>query len=242
MQVYPVTSVSSIIIVDAIILEYINCYNKVGWQVVKERNIIHQETIMERLKKQIEFLLEIDKLKTILRRNYISNGTKRENDAEHSWYFAIAALLLSEYSNNDIDIQRVVNMALIHDIVEVDAGDTFVYDEKAKESQNEREEKAAKRLFGILPEDQRSYFSSLWNEFEGNSTNESKFARSIDRLVAIFLNYQSKGKAWKENNVGYQQIYEINKRIEAGSSELWQFVEEIINKAVDQGILDKKTM
>jgi putative hydrolase of HD superfamily len=196
---------------------------------------------MERLKKQMEFLLEIDRLKTIVRRNYISDGSKRENDAEHSWYFAIAALVLSEYSNNDIDIQKVITMALIHDIVEVDAGDTFVYDEKAKESQNEREEKAARRLFGILPEDQKNYFISLWNEFEDNTTNESKFARSIDRLVAIFLNYQSKGKAWKENNVGYQRIYEINKRIEAGSSELWRFVERIIRTAVDEGVLEKSS-
>jgi Predicted hydrolases of HD superfamily len=194
---------------------------------------------MERLKKQIGFLLEIDKLKTIVRRNYISDGSKRENDAEHSWYFAMAALLLAEYSNNDIDVQRVIHMALIHDIVEVDAGDTFVYDEKAKESQNEREEKAAGRLFGILPEDQKKYFLSLWHEFEGDTTNESKFARAIDRLVAIFLNYQSKGKAWKENNVGYEKIYKINKRIEAGSSELWRFVEGIINKAVEEGVLAK---
>ncbi len=194
---------------------------------------------MERLKKQVEFLLEIDKLKTIVRRNYISDGSKRENDAEHSWYFAVAALLLSEYSNSDIDIQKVIIMALIHDIVEVDAGDTFIYDEKAKETQNEREEKAATRLFGILPEDQTSYLITLWREFEANRTPEAIFARSIDRLVAVCLNYQSQGKAWKENNVGYERIFEINKRIEAGSSTLWRFVEGMINRAVEEGILGK---
>lgn len=195
---------------------------------------------MERLKRQMEFLLEIDKLKTVLRRNYISDGTKRENDAEHSWYFAIAALLLAEYSNNAIDISRVIAMALIHDIVEVDAGDTFVYDEKAKEGQYAREQKAAKRLFGILPSDQQQYCMTLWQEFEENKTNESKFARSIDRLVAIILNFQSKGKAWRENGVGSQRIYEVNKRIEAGSSALWLFVKDIIVRAVDEGFLERE--
>jgi putative hydrolase of HD superfamily len=190
-----------------------------------------------RIKKQIEFLIEIDRLKTIYRRNYISDGTKRENDAEHSWYFAVAALLLSEYSNKEIDVQRVIQMALVHDIVEIDAGDTFIYDEAAKEHQKEKEEKAAARIFGMLPDDQRKYFTDLWNEFEENRTDESRYARSIDRLVAILLNNRSNGKAWKEHGIRHARVYEVNKRIAEGSLELWSLVEEIINRSVEEGIL-----
>ncbi len=194
---------------------------------------------MDRIDRQIEFLLEIDRLKTIYRRNYTSDGTKRENDAEHSWYFAMAALLLSEYSNKEIDVQKVIRMALIHDIVEIDAGDTFIYDEAAKKGQRQREEKAAERLFGILPADQKKYFLGLWREFEDNTTDEAKFARSIDRLSAVLLNYKSDGKAWKENHVPYSRVHEINKRIAEGSVKIWALVEDMINRAADEGKLDK---
>jgi putative hydrolases of HD superfamily len=194
---------------------------------------------MERIDKQIDFLLEIDRLKSIYRRNYISDGTKRENDAEHSWYFAMAALLLSEYSNIKIDINKVIRMALIHDIVEIDAGDTFIYDEIAKKGQKEREAKAAERIFGILPDDQKAYYLDLWGEFEDNVTDESRFARSIDRVVAILLNYKSNGKAWKENKIVYSQVYEVNKRIAEGSVKIWTLIEDIIKRAAAEGKLDK---
>ena len=202
-------------------------------------NALKTGTVMERIRKQIEFLIEIDKLKNIYRRNYVSDGLKRENDAEHSWYFAMGALILSEYSNEKIDIQKVVKMALVHDIVEIDAGDTFIYDEKAKLDQSERERKAAKRLFGILPEDQKVSFLELWNEFEENITNESRFARSIDRLSAVILNCATGGKAWREHNIDYAQVYGINEKIKEGSLEIWRYIEGIINKAADEGILPR---
>jgi putative hydrolase of HD superfamily len=194
---------------------------------------------LERIDKQIDFLLEIDRLKSVYRRNYISDGTKRENDAEHSWYFAMAALLLSEYSNLKIDVNKVIRMALIHDIVEIDAGDTFIYDEIAKKRQKEREAKAAERIFSILPDDQKDYYSALWSEFEDNMTEESRFARAIDRVVAILLNYKSDGKAWKENKIAYSQVYEINKRIAEGSVKIWSLVEDIIKRAAAEGKLNK---
>ena len=185
---------------------------------------------MERLLKQIDFLIEIDKLKTILRRNYISDGSKRENDAEHSWFFSIAAIVLSEHSNSNIDINKVVKMAIIHDIVEVYAGDTFIYDEEAKKNQKEKEKIASEKIFGLLPEDQKRYFLDLWNEFEENVSNESKFAKSIDRIAASILNLKSGGKAWIENNVDYKRVYEINSKIAEGSSDLWDYIKGMLEE------------
>ena len=181
---------------------------------------------MERLLQQIDFLIEADKLKNIFRRNYVSDGSRRENDAEHSWYFALAAMILSEYSNLEIDIQKVIVMAIIHDLVEIYAGDTFIYDEQAKVGQQEREKIASEKIFGLLPEDQKNHFLTLWNEFEEKSTPESKFARSIDRIVALLLNLKSNGKTWKEHQIDYSQIYSINSTIADGSSTLWSYMKE----------------
>jgi putative hydrolase of HD superfamily len=191
---------------------------------------------MERLLKQIDFIIEADKLKKILRRNYISDGSKRENDAEHSWYFSLTAMILSEYSNNEIDIQKVIKMSIIHDIVEIYAGDTFIYDEKAKESQKERERIASEKIFGLLPEDQNIYYLELWNEFEENITNESKYARSIDRIVAVLLNLNSNGKAWKEHKIDYSQVYEISSKISDGSSTLWLYIKEMLEENKGRGL------
>jgi len=185
---------------------------------------------MERLLKQIDFLIEIDKLKTILRKNYISDGSKRENDAEHSWYFSVAALIFAEYSNTVIDIQKVIKMAIIHDIVEVYAGDTFVYDDNARKNQKEIEKIASEKIFGLLPEDQKKQFLELWNEFENNITNESKYAKSIDRMVAELLNLKSNGKTWLENKLEYSKVYAMNKEIENGSSKLWSYMKEMLEK------------
>jgi putative hydrolase of HD superfamily len=185
---------------------------------------------MERLLQQIDFLIEADKLKNIIRRNYVSDGSRRENDAEHSWYFALAAMILSEYSNDAIDIQKVIAMAIIHDLVEIYAGDTFIYDEQAKVDQQEREKIASEKIFGLLSEDQKNHFLKLWNEFEEKSTPESKFARSIDRIVALLLNFKSNGKTWKEHQIDYSQIYAINSTIADGSSTLWSYIKEQLDE------------
>jgi putative hydrolase of HD superfamily len=197
---------------------------------------------MERLLQQMEFLIEADKLKNIVRRNYISDGSKRENDAEHSWYFALAAMILAEYANNEVDIQKVIKMSIIHDLVEIYAGDTFIYDEKGKESQQERDQIASEKIFGLLPEDQKKYYRELWNEFEGNSTNESKFARAIDRIVPILLNMKSSGLGWKENKVGYTQVFEVSSRIAHGSSTLWHYIKEMLEENKDTGLFYNSEM
>jgi putative hydrolase of HD superfamily len=193
---------------------------------------------MERLLQQIDFLIEADKLKNIIRRNYVSDGSRRENDAEHSWYFALAAMILSEYSNDAIDIQKVIAMAIIHDLVEIYAGDTFIYDEQAKVDQQEREKSASEKIFGLLPEDQRNHFLKLWNEFEEKSTPESKFARSIDRIVALLLNLKSNGKTWKEHQIDYSQIYAINSTIADGSSTLWSYIKEQLDENKGKGVFN----
>jgi putative hydrolase of HD superfamily len=194
---------------------------------------------MERLERQISFLLEADKLKTIFRRNHIADGSRTENDAEHSWYFAVAALLLSELAAEGIDLLKVLKMALIHDLVEIDAGDTFIYDEAAKKGQLEREQQAATRLFGLLPDDQAQALLALWREFEASQTPESRYARSIDRLTAVLLNYASEGKSWKRHGLSKEQILTVNQRIAAGSPALWDYVRGLIEDAAKRGYLER---
>jgi putative hydrolases of HD superfamily len=195
---------------------------------------------MERLMQQMNFLIEADKLKTIVRRNYLSDGSRRENDAEHSWYFSLAALILAEYANRPIDIDKVTRMAIVHDIVEIYAGDTFIYDEQARASQKEREQLAAEKIFGLLPEDQKKYFADLWNEFEENASSDAKFARAIDRIVAVLLNVQSDGKAWREHQITYERVYEICSTIADGSSELWNYTEELLKQNRGKGLFYNK--
>ena len=193
---------------------------------------------MDRLQRQIAFLVEIDKLKTILRRNHIADGSRVENDAEHSWHFAVAALVLSELAVSEIDLLKVLKMALIHDIVEVDAGDTFIYDEAAKADQAEREMRAAERLFGLLPEDQAETIRGLWDEFEERRTPEALYARAIDRLAAILLNYASEGKTWRQYGISKAQLLAINQPIALGSPALWDYVRELIEEAARRGYVD----
>jgi putative hydrolase of HD superfamily len=193
---------------------------------------------MERLQKQIAFLLEVDKLKTILRRNPISDGSRLENDAEHSWYFAMGALILAEHAAGEIDLAKVLRIALIHDVVEVDAGDTFIYDEAAKRDQAEREERAARRLFGLLPEDQATALLALWREFEAGVTAEARYAKAIDRLAAVLLNHASRGQSWRRHHVPKQRILEINERIAQGSPALWGFVRQLIEDAAARGYIE----
>lgn len=193
-----------------------------------------------RLNRQFDFFREIDKEKEIERRTWLSSGKRRENDAEHAWHMAVMAVLLSEYANETIDVLRTVTMILIHDIVEVDAGDTFAYDEEGKETQREREEKAAERLFGILPEDQAQKFREIWEEFEAQETPEAKFARTMDNIQPLMLNDATDGKVWREHGIHLSQVLGRNEKTADGSSELWKYAyENLIRPNVEKGNLSE---
>ena len=191
-----------------------------------------------RLLRQIEFIVEIDKLKSIYRRSFIMDATRNENDAEHSWHLSVMALLLLEHADEkDIDLLRVLKMLIIHDLVEIDAGDTFAYDEKGHEDKHERECTAANRIFGILPEDQKEEFMTLWEEFEKRETKESRFASAVDRLQPILHNYYTEGRAWKQHDVTSDKVLMRNKTIGFASESLWKFAEDLIKSAVEKGYL-----
>ncbi len=193
----------------------------------------------KKLSKQLEFIKEIDKIKYIQRKTKLFKSNRNENDAEHSWHLAVMAMVLLEYSNEDIDILKVLKMLLIHDIVEIDAGDTFIYDTQKDHTNTNEELKAAKRIFGMLPDDQAKEFIDVWVEFEEGKTNEAKFARSMDRLEPLLQNVSNNGGTWKEFNVKYDAVYKKQQVIQEGSKELWQYAEEIIDKSVESGILNK---
>ncbi|MDE7425964.1 MAG: HD domain-containing protein [Lachnospiraceae bacterium] len=181
---------------------------------------------MERLRQQMAFIQEVDKLKNIGRQSYITDGSRKENDAEHSWHLAMMAILLSEYASQKVDVLKVMSMVLIHDIVEIDAGDTYAYDIAGNATKRAREEKAADRLFGLLPADQTAYLRELWEEFEKQETAEAKFARTLDCMQPIMLNAASDGKAWKEHEVKLSQILERNRSTKEGSNTLWEYARE----------------
>ena len=189
---------------------------------------------------QIRFILEIDKLKSIRRRTYLINGERRENSAEHSWHITVMAMILAEHANEKIDVLRVMKMLIIHDIVEIDAGDTLVYDTVGRQSKKEREREAADRIFELLPEDQAGEMRELWDEYEARTTPEAKFAAALDRLMPLLHNYHTEGRAWKENNITSEQVYAHNAHIEDGSKILWRFAVSIINDAVLRGYLNKQ--
>lgn len=189
----------------------------------------------DRLRKQMEFIIEVDKLKKIKRQTYLSDGINKENDAEHSWHIALMTVLLSEYSNEEIDVLRVVKMLLIHDIVEIDAGDTYAYDAKGNETKRDREVLAANRIFGILPEEQKDEYIDLWEEFEQRQTSESKFAHVMDNLQPMMLNNKTDGKAWREHEVDKSQIYKRNEITGIGSTVLWEYAKEMIEENVRKG-------
>ncbi len=194
--------------------------------------------VIERLKKQIEFIEEIDKIKHVYRRTLLMNGTRYENDAEHSWHLGVMAMLLSEYSDaQDLDVLHVVKMVLVHDIVEIDAGDTFCYDKKAALDKREREEEAADRIFNILPGDQAKDIRALWEEFERRNTPEAKFANALDRLQPLLHNYRTKGRSWQSHGVTKDMVIERNRPIKEGSEQLWVFVKNLIEDAVAKGYL-----
>lgn len=195
---------------------------------------------MDNLLKQISFIKEIDKLKYIQRKTKLFNSDRRENDAEHSWHLAMMAIVLAEHSNKPIDVLKVVKMVLIHDIVEIDAGDTFIYDTVKNHTNTEEELIAAKRIFGLLPKEQAEEFIAIWTEFEEGVTDEAKFAKSMDRLEPLLQNTSNNGGTWAEFNVPYQKVYEKKKVIQQGSSSIWNYAEQLINESVEKGILIKQ--
>lgn len=191
-----------------------------------------------RIDKQIAFIIEVDKVKNIFRQTLLSDEKRKENDAEHSWHIALMAILLKEYVE-DVDVLKVITMVLIHDLVEIDAGDTYAYDEEGAKTKLEKELKAADRIFGILPEDQGVYFRELWDEFEAYQTPEAKYAHLLDNLQPLLINDASRGKSWKEHGVKKSQVYKRNEKIEETSEIIWKKMQEIIEKNVDLGRIQR---
>ncbi|MDE2999781.1 MAG: HD domain-containing protein [Gemmatimonadota bacterium] len=194
----------------------------------------------DRLERQIAFITEIDKLKQVLRRTYLIDGERRENSAEHSWHLAVMAVLLSEYAREELDLARVVKMLLLHDVVEIDAGDTFAYDEAAHADKEERERRAAERIFNLLPADMAGEAFALWEEFEAGATPEAKYAEALDRLQPILLNCGSGGIAWREHGISSEQVIARNRHIELGAPALWTYVRGLIDRAESGGTLRRE--
>ena len=193
----------------------------------------------DNLLKQIDFIKEIDKVKYIQRKTKLFNSDRNENDAEHSWHLAIMAMVLAEHSNEKIDLLKVIKMLLIHDIVEIDAGDTFIYDSIKNHRNTEEELKAAKRIFGILPDNQAEELTQLWFEFEKCESVEAKFAKSMDRFEPLLQNTSNGGGTWKKFDVDYDKVFEKKKEINNGSNSIWSYSEKLINESVEKGILKK---
>lgn len=192
---------------------------------------------MDRLRQQLAFLLEIDRQKEIIRQTYLADGSRKETDAEHAWHLAMMCMILGEYANDTIDIAKTVMMVLTHDLVEIDAGDTYAYDSKGNETKRAREVKAADRIYGLLPEDQNAYLRALWEEFEAMETPEAKFANALDKIQPVLLTNQAQGKSWREHGVHRDQIMGRNIRTHEGSERLWEYVKEIIEKNVEAGFI-----
>lgn len=191
-----------------------------------------------RLDAQIRFLLEADRLKSVARRTYLSDNSRRENSAEHSWHFALGVLLLREYGG-EFDLFRALQMAILHDLVEIDAGDTFVYDAVGLETKTGREQAAAHRLFGMLPDDQRAEFRGVWDEFERGESPEARFALAIDRLCPVLLNYATGGRTWRENGVSAARIASYNIGATGAAPDLQKLIAALLNCAVEEGILPR---
>lgn len=196
----------------------------------------------ERLDQQFDFIREIDQEKTIGRQTYISDASRKENDAEHAWHAAVMTILLSEYANENIDVLKTVSMILLHDVVEIDAGDTYAYDEIGKKTQRQREERAAERIYGLLPNDQRQKLLALWEEFEEAKTPEAKFARAMDHLQPMMLNDATNGKSWLEHGVELSQILARNAHTVEGSKKLWDYAKtNWIDANVEKGIIKERS-
>lgn len=191
----------------------------------------------ERLQKQLDFILEIDKEKNIFRQTHLSGHGRNENDAEHAWHMAIMAYLLQEYSNEKIDVARVMLMCLIHDVVEIDAGDTYAYDAEGLKTQKAREEAAKERLYSMLPEDQKADLVAIFDEFEERKTPEAKFARALDNLRPLLLNHSNGGGDWKNHDVTAEQVYGRQSRTREGSEKLFEVTDQILKENIAKGNL-----
>ena len=193
----------------------------------------------ERLKQQLEFALEIDKEKNIFRQTYLADGKRNENDAEHAWHMAIMAYVLREYANEPVDIARVMLMCLIHDIVEIDAGDTYAYDAEGLKTQKARENAAKERIFSLLPDEQKQELMQLFDEFEEFTTPESKFAHAMDNLQPLLLNNSNGGGDWKEHDVSAEQVYGRQRKTRLGSERLYEETDRILQENIRKGSLKK---
>ncbi len=195
--------------------------------------------LSDKLLQQIEFIKEIDKIKYIQRRTKLFNSDRPENDAEHSWHLALMAIVLLEHANQSVDLLKVVKMVLIHDIVEIDAGDTFIYDTEKNHTNTSAERLAAQRIFGILPGQQAEELIAIWEEFEAGQTPEAQFARAMDRLEPLLQNSSNNGGTWNEPGVNYEKVYAKKSVIKDGSAVLWEYAEKLIDAGVARGILKK---
>lgn len=195
---------------------------------------------MNRLEQQLQFILEIDKVKKIIRQTPLSDASRKENDAEHSWHIALMAYLLQEYVEEPVEVSKVMLMVLIHDLVEIDAGDTYAYDEEGAKTKDERERKAADHIFGMLPEDQGMYLKALWEEFEAYETAEAKYAHLLDNFQPLLLNDAAGGISWTEHQVKKSQIYKRNEKVEETSATIWKCMQDKIGKHIQAGhVLDE---
>lgn len=192
---------------------------------------------MTDFEKQISFIMELDKIKQIGRQTYLSDGSRKENDAEHSWHLALMAFVLAEYANEPVDVLKTMKMVLLHDVIEIDAGDTYAYDTEANKTKRARELKAAERIFGILPEQQQKEYRALWDEFEAMETAEAKFANMLDKVQPLFLNDASGGKSWEEHGVKKSQVLARNERVHEGSERIWEYAKSLIEKNAANGKL-----
>ena len=192
----------------------------------------------QRLKKQLDFIIEIDKVKNIFRMTYVVDKSRRENDAEHSWHLGIMASLLAEYIEEDVDISKVIKMVLIHDLVEIYAGDTFAFDEKGHLDKYDREKECANKIFGMLPEDQGEEFHQLWEEFEACETIEAQYGAMLDRLQPLILNYATEGGSWKEHNITAEQVYKRNQiTLEKGPKAFKDLINFVVDDCVKKGYI-----
>lgn len=192
-----------------------------------------------KLLQQIDFIKEIDKIKYIQRKTKLFHSNRNENDAEHSWHLAMMTLVLAEHSNEPIDVLKVLKMVLVHDIVEIDAGDTFIYDTQKDHTNTEEERKAANRIFGLLPKEQANEFIDIWEEFETGETAEAKFARTMDRLEPLLQNVSNEGGTWREYGVHYDKVFEKKKSMEEGSAVIWNYTKNLLEESVRKGFLKR---
>ncbi len=195
----------------------------------------------ERLRRQVEFIVEVDKLKEVLRQTVLINSRRAENSAEHSWHFALMVVTLAEHSNHrPLDVLRILKMVLIHDLVEIDAGDTFAYDTQKMADQHEREARAATRIFGLLPPDQAAEFRALWDEFEEQKTPEARFAHACDRFQPMLLNCRTEGHSWRVHGISQDRVLARNAHVAQGSTAIWEYAVRMIDEAVAKGHLAPK--